>query len=1306
MTDLTNDITAAAEWCRQARELLQLPRNGAAKPTAKSKDIDKRVKEIVKQLTTLSQSLKTKRPDLFAQFVQRFTAIAQGLKQAAADGDATLVDQEALALSNLKKEIRVALLEAKDHRSRSEERQLGKARKRAEDRHTESGDAIDAAARHNFDATYGPIEDDVEAALAWKDVSETVKAAQAELQTANFAVIEKMDLGDYSTATGLVGVLKPKLQTAQAKKQDFDDAKAEYDATRPTFDPVLGWPDDLSPELNTLKQDTTAIRTVVDPLAARFEFEDAVQQIRTSGIVAKLLNAAQRKIDFDAAAVEYPTLQTEIAEVLAWTGALHPAMTGLQTKLRTDFAAAKAAADQRDFVEAVRLIKTGNLAQQAADAKQAKLLSETYAADRTRVVALHEALKKHAQKVHVNNEIQTAKTELETGEREATNGDFPKAISAVGKAEVACTEGEDFANKFAAFKKEFAKGGSIVAATKGVFAVDATWQAYQTELNAADNKAKTQRKYAEAKAEVLDIVRRLKEQIEKWYVKPLEDGLQDLAARTSGKPMTAEFIRPDREAIKAALDRSKADLAAGKWSRAIFEGWARSQGLLSSAKKFIARREAYDADRAAIVAKMAPLSAIPEFESSLTSMNIDLRTADYYASRQAMRIEKGRTALTLITATCDRLAALEIVITDYKTKRAAADLELKNLGEHAAKDHIEKTRSVARERLEQAGLAAGAADEAPNEWRRARDLVVSATGALNAAKAVAEGLGDALAAQSAAESLTDDAAVGPLVEQMRGRLQAASTHQHAAKAKPQLDPAKEKFAEAEARAKGPNPTLAQSALVSVSKSLIEVEATYLELAEFAKTHAAIEARRTAVLVPDKVKAKLDPVKAELDAAKACSEKLEHGNARDALFRAAAAVTIAETASRDRQAYDTREAALQAKHTPLADGKHKTQIGRMLEQGRKHADNFVFDRANKALARGEDNVEAAAVAAEFAKATPSEAVILAKVREITERGNGAIVDDLIKTLPLEGDIAMFQKLAKARFGVEMKLKAGYGDTLDDRRKEAVQTGVRIWGMLAKVPDDVRNNPSLKTVRREGGSQGGYYQGSDDLMVMTGRPSSDQGFGTDIKRELPHTVDPDTGKVTVDPDCEPVDPSKKVKYFDFATLHEVGHAVDDRLGFMNSRLGNDSFGGWQNHGGNIQPIAKAVAEKFDYSKQYVADLILGKSPSAPDPEPGKEATWDASKTKVDDWHEKATRSAPANGIWWDNSTSESIAIGGRVYQQAYSRTWVSYSLSARKKAITGYQFRAPGEWFAELYAAFHIGQLKSSHPASRWLKDLAK
>ncbi|HEX8109170.1 MAG TPA: hypothetical protein VF516_15660, partial [Kofleriaceae bacterium] len=54
-----------------------------------------------------------------------------------------------------------------------------------------------------------------------------------------------------------------------------------------------------------------------------------------------------------------------------------------------------------------------------------------------------------------------------------------------------------------------------------------------------------------------------------------------------------------------------------------------------------------------------------------------------------------------------------------------------------------------------------------------------------------------------------------------------------------------------------------------------------------------------------------------------------------------------------------------------------------------------------------------------------------------------------------------------------------------------------------------------------------------------------------------------------------------------------------------------------------------------------------------------------------------------------------IDGRVYHEAYAGRWVSYEAAARARKVSNYQFRAPGEWFAEAYAAYYEpSQVKGS------------
>jgi hypothetical protein len=179
---------------------------------------------------------------------------------------------------------------------------------------------------------------------------------------------------------------------------------------------------------------------------------------------------------------------------------------------------------------------------------------------------------------------------------------------------------------------------------------------------------------------------------------------------------------------------------------------------------------------------------------------------------------------------------------------------------------------------------------------------------------------------------------------------------------------------------------------------------------------------------------------------------------------------------------------------------------------------------------------------------------------------------------------------------------------------------------------------------------------------------------------------------------------VDFFSWNTLHEAGHAVDDQRSFMPGVAGNGLYGGWQEHGKNVKPVADAIAGQYDYDPGYVAQYILGvadpalpECPADVDPE-----TW-ARRCSKCQAHVDMARST--NDPWQSAAIAAKLNIGGRVYHESYDTgSWNSYAFAARKQAITGYQFRAPGEWFSELYAAYHSKKLKAQHPAVAWLEKL--
>jgi hypothetical protein len=74
---------------------------------------------------------------------------------------------------------------------------------------------------------------------------------------------------------------------------------------------------------------------------------------------------------------------------------------------------------------------------------------------------------------------------------------------------------------------------------------------------------------------------------------------------------------------------------------------------------------------------------------------------------------------------------------------------------------------------------------------------------------------------------------------------------------------------------------------------------------------------------------------------------------------------------------------------------------------------------------------------------------------------------------------------------------------------------------------------------------------------------------------------------------------------------------------------------------------------------------------------------------------------------NSTRSALApnanhFKGRTFHKAYPDRWASYLVSAKNEGLSHYQWRAPGEWFAELYAHYFMDTLEG-HPLYEWFEN---
>lgn len=164
--------------------------------------------------------------------------------------------------------------------------------------------------------------------------------------------------------------------------------------------------------------------------------------------------------------------------------------------------------------------------------------------------------------------------------------------------------------------------------------------------------------------------------------------------------------------------------------------------------------------------------------------------------------------------------------------------------------------------------------------------------------------------------------------------------------------------------------------------------------------------------------------------------------------------------------------------------------------------------------------------------------------------------------------------------------------------------------------------------------------------------------------------------------------KVNAFNVCMLHEIGHAVDDKYKLMDGVMEQAGYGDWKSESWAsvldvfVQAALAELGEGLSVELQgsvrtLINGALRGTAPTRP------EGTSRSQWKTIQKHTTRALAVRESENPWFDPKVN-AAAIDGRVYLESYKGKWHSYAVSERQAdSVRDYQWRAPGEWFADLY-----------------------
>ena len=955
-----------------------------------------------------------------------------------------------------------------------------------------------------------------------------------------------------------------------------------------------------------------------------------------------------------------------------------------------------------------------------------------YVAARNAVQKLVDDLNAHPQKAHIAADIAAATAKIAGADAQAAAKAYPKASQALLEAKTIAARAKKLADDWATYAKQLGDAMALGMAFSGN---DYDWTTWGAPVIAAANALVNANppKFAAAGQKLTS---EINASVEPWVKDRISDAKATLATIVKTGASAQVFAKAEIDEGKGYIANALKAMTSREWSVSVQNADAALR-VLGPTARVCARRTAFDSQRKATTTAIDKLRASPDLKDQAAALDQQVVAADALAAAERMKIEAGVAALQATAAQAGIWAGLVKTIAAHAKDRASADAELAALDGHVAAAKIASQRDAVRKILaDEKALADGAAaaPEPAAEWNAATTALARARVDLAAARKLADGLAAASTAEAAAGQPGDLKALKAALGTLQADGTAASKAPGAVSAKAEFDAFGVQAKAAAAALAAADGATAAAALGRAATALVAAKGIQASHAQFASLLVSVESQLKTLKQSPRAKSiqpRIDPVANGLADAKAKDQAHAGNDALIALRAASDAIAAAKAADLDRDRFDKRAAVIGKRVAKVADATSKAALQALDADAGKDADALAFADAGGKLDQVDVGLDKGQAETLMKAAKPNAAALKQLAAKMVGQGGRAAVDKLIHDIPDGSDPSAMSALAEGRYGVKFKIdkpmaakpavlaKPAAGGKPAVPGSPAVPAGDsvkamrEVCDMFATIPEDIVKSPSVKGIEYKDAigkngrkTAGGSFNYGDAKIRMLGRAGIMQQFGA-----AQTSADPKTNTAVsqlpavIDDACQPKN-ADAVDFLNFAAAHEVGHAVDDARGFMARNGHQDKFGGWTNYGASVQPIADAVGAdpqfaefyKTPEQRQYVLNKLLNKPAVAPTEVPNSAA--DNARKAFDIWYQTAT----SPNVYRRQGDCAALKLGDYVYHEAYQRQWVRYLFAARSKALTGYQFRAPGEWFAELYAGYRSGKLKDNHPAMEWLTTL--